>query len=50
MAIHKNIFSLDSPLNVWYLDDGAIGGSSEVVLEDLKRLRAALKAVGLTGN
>ncbi|XP_026331470.1 uncharacterized protein LOC113238842, partial [Hyposmocoma kahamanoa] len=50
LAIQKIISSLDSPLNVWYLDDGTIGGSPEVVLQDLKRLGVALKAVGLEIN
>jgi hypothetical protein len=47
----KNIIaSVDSPLNVWYLDDGTLGGSPNDVLRDLGRLLPALSAIGLEIN
>lgn len=50
MAIHKAISSLKAPLNVWYLDDGTIGGSPEVVERDISLLFPALKQLGLEVN
>lgn len=35
ITIHEMICMLKSKLNIWYLDDGSLGGSPEVVLEDL---------------
>jgi hypothetical protein len=32
LSIHPIIEKLSSHLNVWYLDDGALGGSAESVL------------------
>ncbi|XP_063385543.1 uncharacterized protein LOC134671614 [Cydia fagiglandana] len=50
LAIQKAIVALNSPLNVWYLDDGTIGGSPEAVIEDLKKLIPALREIGLEVN
>ncbi|XP_047989335.1 uncharacterized protein LOC125228717 [Leguminivora glycinivorella] len=50
LAIQKVVSSLDSPLNVWYLDDGTIGGSPETVLNDLHKLVPALREIGLEVN
>ncbi|XP_047996387.1 uncharacterized protein LOC125234221 [Leguminivora glycinivorella] len=50
LAIHKIISAVSAPLNVWYLDDGVIGGSPEVVIENLKTLLPALKTIGLEIN
>lgn len=50
LAIQKVISGLKAPLNIWYLDDGVIGGAPEVVLEDLRKLVPALKAIGLEVN
>ncbi|KAJ2937326.1 hypothetical protein O0L34_g17637 [Tuta absoluta] len=50
LAIQNVITTLDSPLNVWYLDDGTIGGSPDVVARDLQRLFPALKTMGLEVN
>ncbi|GAV09476.1 hypothetical protein RvY_19015 [Ramazzottius varieornatus] len=36
VLIQKLTKSLTSPLNVWYLDDGTIGGKIETVLSDLQ--------------
>lgn len=50
LAIQKTITTLESPLNVWYLDDGTIGGPPEVVLEDIRKLMPALSTLGLEVN
>lgn len=50
LAIHKTISSLQSPLNIWYLDDGTIGGSPESVERDVGLLFPALRALGLEVN
>jgi hypothetical protein len=38
LSIHPTIERLSSHLNVWYLDDGALGGSAETVLKDLETI------------
>lgn len=43
LGIHKIISTLESPLNVWYLDDGIIGGSPDFVARDIQRLFPALR-------
>lgn len=50
LAIQNAITILDSPLNVWYLDDGTIGGPADVVLGDINRLLPALQSIGLEIN
>lgn len=50
LAMHKAISDLSSTLNIWYLDDGTIGGRPDTILEDLKKLIPALKNVGLEIN
>ncbi|XP_061723449.1 uncharacterized protein LOC133529685 [Cydia pomonella] len=50
LAIHKSITTLNSPLNVWYLDDGVIGGRPETIIEDLKNLIPTFKELGLEVN
>ncbi|XP_073944805.1 uncharacterized protein [Choristoneura fumiferana] len=50
LAIHGIVTDLASPLNVWYLDDGTIGGDPEVVLADLEKLVPALREIGLEIN
>ncbi|XP_049871788.1 uncharacterized protein LOC126370808 [Pectinophora gossypiella] len=50
LAIHKAVESLKSPLNIWYLDDGTIGGPQDVVARDIHRLFPALGEMGLKVN
>ena len=50
LAIDPVIRAMRSPLNVWYLDDGTIGGPAELVASDLAALAKALPAVGLELN
>jgi hypothetical protein len=38
LSIHPTIERLSSHFNVWYLDDGALGGSAETVLKDLETI------------
>ncbi|XP_049886926.1 uncharacterized protein LOC126381483 [Pectinophora gossypiella] len=47
LAIHKVISELESPLNIWYLDDGTVGGNPEVVERDLSKLLPRFAEVGL---
>ncbi|XP_063636072.1 coiled-coil domain-containing protein 18-like [Cydia splendana] len=44
------ITDLKSPLNIWYLDDGTIGGKPEEVEQDLLVLLPRLKDMGLEVN
>lgn len=50
LAIHGAISELRSPLNIWYLDDGTIGGKPEEVERDLLVLLPRLKELGLEVN
>ncbi|KAI5635377.1 reverse transcriptase (RNA-dependent DNA polymerase) domain-containing protein [Phthorimaea operculella] len=50
LAIHKVVTSLKSKLNVWYLDDGTIGGTCESVADDVRTLVAGLEKMGLQVN
>ncbi|KAI5635791.1 reverse transcriptase (RNA-dependent DNA polymerase) domain-containing protein [Phthorimaea operculella] len=50
LAIQKTITELKSPLNIWYLDDGTIGGKPEVVEQDLLALLPRLRELGLEVN
>merc|ERR1712020_243439 len=47
LAILDLTKSCVSPCNLWYLDDGCIGGSPEEVLSDLDRIIAAGDSLGL---
>jgi hypothetical protein len=38
LAIQPIILSLDSKLNIWYLDDGTLADYPEVVLSDFKKV------------
>jgi hypothetical protein len=38
IAIQPIILSLDSKLNIWYLDDGTLADYPEVVLSDFKKV------------
>ncbi|XP_048488762.1 uncharacterized protein LOC125491265 [Plutella xylostella] len=50
LAIHKTISSLKSKLNMWYLDDGTLGGESDTVLDDLRTLTDNMREIGLELN
>ena len=50
LAINSLVSSLTSPLNVWFLDDGTLGGPATNVLHDLKKVLAASSAIGLQLN
>ncbi|XP_048479848.1 uncharacterized protein LOC125489131 [Plutella xylostella] len=50
LAIHKTISSLKSKLNMWYLDDGTLGGESDTVLDDLGTLTDNMREIGLELN
>lgn len=50
LAIHPIISSLFSKLNLWYLDDGTLGGDVNSVLEDLRSLIAKFSTIGLDLN
>jgi hypothetical protein len=47
LAIQPIILSLDSELNIWYLDDGTLADYPEVVLSDLKKVINLSKKIGL---
>ena len=41
---------MKSPLNCWYLDDGTLGGETEIVLNDLLKIKDATQSHGLELN
>ena len=50
LAVDPIIRNVHSPLNVWYLDDGCLGGPAEEVAQDLSRLRTGFLEIGLELN
>ncbi|XP_029655705.1 uncharacterized protein LOC115229508 [Octopus sinensis] len=50
LAIHQTTRSCKNDLNMWYLDDGVIGGTPEGILETLKSLVFNFGALGLEFN
>lgn len=50
LAIQKAISELKSPLNIWYLDDGTLGGRPEDVQQDLLTLLPRFQVLGLEVN
>ncbi|KAL0841226.1 hypothetical protein ABMA28_014960 [Loxostege sticticalis] len=50
LAIHPIISSLNSKLNVWYLDDGTIAGDASTVLSDLHLIINQFSNIGLELN
>jgi hypothetical protein len=46
LSIHPIIERLWSHLNVWYLDDGTLGGSVESVLKDLEPIIVEFENLG----
>jgi hypothetical protein len=47
LTIHPIIESILSELNLWYLDDGTLGGNPETVLTDFKTIIEKCKTFGL---
>ena len=50
LGIHNLVSSLSSELNVFYLDDGTIGGDLPGLEEDIARIENAGKSLGLVLN
>ena len=50
IAIHELAASLQSELNVWYLDDVTVGGEPSVVLADLRKIQSVSQQIGLSLN
>lgn len=50
LAIHPIIKKLESKFNVWYLDDGSLGGDVDTVLKDLQNLISEFSSIGLALN
>lgn len=50
LAIHPIIKKLESKFNVWYLDDGTLGGDINTVHKDLNLIITEFDAIGLTLN
>lgn len=50
LVIHPIIKRLESKFNVWYLDDGTLGGEANTILKDLKFLIEEFKLIGLELN
>ena len=50
LGINRAARNVTSELNVWYLDDGTLGGSVGEVVEQLASLKAELADVGLDVN
>jgi hypothetical protein len=50
LAIQPIILSLDSQLNIWYLDDGTLAAYPEVVLCDFKKVINLSRKIGLELN
>ena len=49
-AIHDLISSLESELNMWYLDDGTLAGKPETVRADFETISATQQQLGLNIN
>jgi hypothetical protein len=50
LAIRPIILSLDSQVNIWYLDDGTLADYPEVVLSDFKKVINLSQEIGLELN
>lgn len=50
LTIHDIISNLNSSLNIWYLDDGTLGGKALDVLNDLEMIINQFKNIGLELN
>ena len=50
LSIHSLASSLLSKVNIWYLDDGTIGGSTEEVVRDFNTILQSSSSLGLELN
>ncbi|XP_037034226.1 uncharacterized protein LOC119073006 [Bradysia coprophila] len=50
LGIQDMIESLEAEFNIWYMDDGTIGGTPEVVIKDLQTVITKSAEVGLQLN
>ncbi|KAG7295586.1 hypothetical protein JYU34_021841 [Plutella xylostella] len=50
LGIHPHISNLNSKFNVWYLDDGTLGGDASTVLQDLNSIIQNFSTIGLELN
>ncbi|XP_061706329.1 uncharacterized protein LOC133517161 [Cydia pomonella] len=50
LAINPIIKKLNSKFNVWYLDDGTLGGDVDTVLSDLYTIKTEFRNIGLELN
>jgi hypothetical protein len=50
LAIHPLVLQLNSELNLWYLDDGTLGDSPEIILWNLTNIKEKAKSLGLELN
>jgi hypothetical protein len=50
VGIQPLVNGCKSSLNIWYLDDGSVGGDQTVVLDDFKSILAASEQYGLSVN
>lgn len=50
LSIHDMILALTAEFNIWYMDDGSIGGSPDTVLNDLKTIIDKSADLGLQLN
>ena len=50
LPIHGVTFEVKSDLNVWYLDDGCVGGEPQTVLSNAAIIGNGLSSVGLEIN
>ncbi|XP_063366199.1 uncharacterized protein LOC134654659 [Cydia amplana] len=50
LGINQIIKNLSSKFNVWYLDDGTLGGDVDSVLVDLSLINDKFRSIGLTLN
>jgi len=50
LAIHEITSKIKADLNIWYLDDGCIGGDPQTVLTNAIMIRDSLSSIGLEIN
>jgi len=50
LAIHEVTSKIKADLNIWYLDDGCIGGDPQTVLTNATMIRESLSSIGLEIN
>jgi len=50
LVIHEVTSTIKADLNIWYLDDGCIGGEPQTVLTTASMIRDGLSAIGLEIN